>query len=46
MIEYQHGLPLELKFNYDFGRLNKKLFSHLTFKYCFQASAIPRYYLA
>ena len=35
MIEYQHGLPLELKFNYDFGRLNKKLFSHVTFKYCF-----------
>lgn len=35
MIEYQHGLPLELKFNYDFGDFNKELFSHITFKYCY-----------
>lgn len=36
MIEYQHGLPLEFKFNYDFGDFNKNLFSHITFKYHFQ----------
>lgn len=35
MVEYQHGLPLQMKFNYDFGVLNKQLFSHITFKYCY-----------
>ena len=40
MVEYQHGLPLEKKFNYDFGYLNEKLFSHILFKYCFDS---PKY---
>lgn len=40
MVEYQHGLPLEKKFNYDFGYLNEKLFSHILFKYCYNS---PKY---
>lgn len=38
MFEYQHGLPLSKKFNYDFGVFNEFLFRHITFCYCYNVT--------